>query len=98
MGIKEEKAPAVRAAQCSATAEPRWTVQVQLRQMRIDAKCKVQRECKSQPVSLSMRCTRAQRSTVEARQLHGACSSKRELGTEPFFEPFLALRGQVTLR
>ena len=22
---------------------------------------------------------------MEARQLHGACSSKRELGTEPFF-------------
>ena len=44
--------------------------------MRIDAKCKVQRECKARPMSLSMRCTRGAEkhsgSTATARyvQLH----------------------------
>jgi len=41
----EEKAPAVRAAQCSATAEPRWTVRMQLRDLQLKqakAKAKAQ--------------------------------------------------------
>merc|ERR1719198_840809 len=96
--ITKEQAPAVRAAQCSATAEPRWTVRVQLRQMRIDAKCEVQRECKRRPMSLSMRCTR------DAEKHSGSTATARcvqlqegaRYGT--IFEPFLALRGQVTLR